>query len=273
MSITPAEAETVRQYLDSVEAGEQTTINIVLLGQNGVGKRSIATRLASGQWDTPYDPTLEDGFRWPARLEDKLILFEGEMYMGNLDMPHSATSGPTMRACEACFLVYDVTSRASFNYLRRGHCNIHLEGVAKKPRSSSRAENPDTAGSPFSGVFVVIANKIDRPKSDWAVSLAEAWEFCASIDAALLPMSAKTEKGTGSAVLLDVTRRVFLRRIQRQSEERRSLRATHGRKPGGPGPLDGVLKGSFWTCLKRQENEDSNVPPHLKIFRSKRQNP
>lgn len=189
----------------------------------------------------PYDPTLEDSFRWTRHLEDKLIVFDGQPIVGNMDSSSTAYPYNTIRACEACFLIYDVTSRASFEYLRRCHHNISLK------RSHQRSHS-------FRGVFFVVANKIDRDKGDWAVSIKEAEEFSALINAVFLPMSAKTEEGLRPDMLHDVARRIFLRRIQTRSDEE-AQSAVDGRSRPRPGPLDGVLMGSFWSDVRRREEE------------------
>ncbi|EME85616.1 uncharacterized protein MYCFIDRAFT_193878 [Pseudocercospora fijiensis CIRAD86] len=161
MSITHEEAARVRKYLWSYE--QVPTVKIAVLGSDGVGKRSILQR------------------------GDVCDMSEAELL-------------EYVRPNEACFLVYDVTRRESFDLLDK------LRQVYVKRRRIPRRQAR-------SNTVFVIANRIDRWRGDWTVSMHEADAFAQSFGALFLQMSALTGKGTGDEVVVDMLGHILLNRI------------------------------------------------------------
>ena len=149
-----------------------------------------------------------------------------------------------VRHCEACILVYDVTSRESLEELGRYYKHFFEERSLERNGGHSRSYSPPRGR--FRGLFLVIANKIDFDASEWEVSIEEGEDFSARIGAAFFQMSAKTGEGVTAGVLADMASLVILRRIQNQSEHEMQEKV-EGRAPG---PLDSVLKGAFWADMR-----------------------
>ena len=156
-------------------------------------------------------------------IEGKLIWLEGTM--GRFSSQWSAKTFPQglgspylkARHCEACILVYDVTNRESFKAMRLCYDNFCLERSLERPQSMANycaCRQDCLPRPPFRGLFFVIANKIDRDEAEWTVSNEEGEDFCASIGAIFMPMSAKTGEGSGSNALLEIVNHVLFRRIE-----------------------------------------------------------
>lgn len=169
------------------------------------------------------------GVGWTHRLQlrDKHIALEllvdcpapkvsVEEWPSGLARPYSQA-----RHYEAFFLVYDITSRASFEAVKAYQQNIVRE------RAISRSDCPECfrvecpPRPSFQGLTFVFANKIDRDQSQWQVSLEEGRQFADSIATSaeshatyFLPMSVKTGKGCSRADGEGIARRIILRRTQ-----------------------------------------------------------
>lgn len=108
---------------------------------------------------------------------------------------------------EACMLVYDVTSPESFQSLDRFH-----DVFASRRRIPRRQARGTT--------YLVVANKIDRWRGDWAVSIRAADEFSERIDARFLQTSALTGKGLGDEIVVDIVSWVILARTNDEAGPR-----------------------------------------------------
>ena len=179
-------------------------------------------------------------------------MLEGDTNMGGppKDYPPDRHSGYYMvRDCEASIFVYDVTNRASFESLGRYHQNFCEERCLERPPwrlspSSPLSKNPPRP--PFRGLFFVIANKIDRDRSDWAVSINEGEDFSARMEAIFLQMSAETGEGAQEEVLNDMASHILLRKIQNIIEDDGQEKAE--RTVAGPydNALQGPSRSNFW---------------------------
>lgn len=118
-----------------------------------------------------------------------------------------------LRHVEVCIFAYDVTSRTSFDGMKRYYSDFLLERsregrwcrVQCRPICKPRKQ-------PFKGLLYVIANKIDKPQDEWTVALAEGQEYAASIDATFIAISAKTGEGCRKDLLSNMAKHAFLRR-------------------------------------------------------------
>ena len=143
-------------------------------------------------------------------MERPTLQWSAKTWPEGLGSPYS-----TARHCEACIFVYDVTNRASFDCLCPYYDNIFLERSLERPKHTAGWCHHDCPPRPpFRGLFFVIANKTDREKTEWAVSMEEGEAFCSSIGAIFMPMSAKTGEGSGSNAVLEMANHVLFQRVQ-----------------------------------------------------------
>lgn len=122
-----------------------------------------------------------------------------------------------VRHCEAMILVYNVTSRKSFEAMCTHYDRICLERSSARSRYAAKnCHGACPARPPFQGLYFVIANEIDCDKTEWEVPLEDGEEFCASAGATciLMPMSCKTGEGNGKNAIRDMATHILFRRIQ-----------------------------------------------------------
>ena len=193
-------------------------------------------------------------FRWVPRVEDRLVVFEGENNIGDLARspedygPGTISDYSGVRRCEACIFVYDVTNRASFEALQRHHRNFYVERSLERPTLWGLIGSEALPRPPFRGLFFVIANKIDCDRNDWTVSIQEGEDFSAPIGAVFLQMSAKTGEGAGKDVLVDIACHILLQKIWNASEDRNQEEAERR----APGPLDSMLPSPFCSDMRQR---------------------
>ena len=157
-------------------------------------------------------------FKLYSELDGTKIVYEGfegspnvEWTALDFDSRDILSSYFNMRHCEACAFVFDPRDAASFDAVRHYYENFLLE------RSLERADcyqhcSPCVPRPSFKGLVFVIANKIEEDAA-WAVTRQEAEDFCASIEATFVPMSAKTGEGGGVELLKALSRLILLRRL------------------------------------------------------------
>lgn len=142
---------------------------VVFMGDSGVGKSSIATRIACNTF-TPYgDATIG------ASFFSKIIEKETQIYKFNIwdtagQEKYSCLVPLYYRNCDAAIIVYDITNRNSF----------------KKIISSIKELRQD---STVSAIFI-IGNKSDLDK-ERMVTTKEAKDFCDYEDVSFMETSAK----------------------------------------------------------------------------------
>ncbi|KAK3720791.1 RAS2 protein [Vermiconidia calcicola] len=223
INLSPEQTAAVRRYMEFWEGGRSTRhphIMILLLGYEGVGKRTIGVMLSQDVFLVGYDPTGDERTGMTTYIESKPVRFEGwrespDPQLSPKTCPYGFTLYGKARHCEVCFLVYDVTNRQSFEAVRSYYDNFCLERSLERVKSRNQCCVGDCpARPPFPGLVFIIANKIDREHNEWTVSMEEGEKFCKSIGAEFMPMSARTGEGSGTKVLLEMAHLVLLRRIQ-----------------------------------------------------------
>lgn len=104
-------------------------------------------------------------------------------------IPHTSegleTEKEKVRKSEGCVLAYDVGSKDSFDYIKWLYKECYLE----------QRDFPSRFSLPRP--FWVIANKINRDRDIWEVSLSEGEAFAGEIGAPFFPMSTWTREGVG----------------------------------------------------------------------------
>ena len=142
---------------------------VVFMGDSGVGKSSIATRIACNTFTPLSDATIG------ASFFSKIIEKETQMYKFNIwdtagQEKYSCLVPLYYRNCDAAIIVYDITNRNSF----------------KKIISSIKELRQD---STVSAIFI-IGNKSDLDK-ERMVTTKEAKDFCDYEDVSFMETSAK----------------------------------------------------------------------------------
>ena len=142
---------------------------VVFMGDSGVGKSSIATRISCNTFTPLSDATIG------ASFFSKIIEKETQMYKFNIwdtagQEKYSCLVPLYYRNCDAAIIVYDITNRNSF----------------KKITSSIKELRQD---STVWAIFI-IGNKSDLDK-ERMVTTKEAKDFCDLEDVSFMETSAK----------------------------------------------------------------------------------
>ena len=145
-----------------------TIYKIVLLGNTGVGKTSICSRLTEHHVNTNQEATIGASFLTYVCQGTKLQIWDTagqERYRALAPM--------YFRGSHGCILVFDVTNRSSFTELQTWYGSICANNC--KP------------------AIIVVGNKIDKAR---IISYKESKAFADSIDARY----AETSAATGESV-------------------------------------------------------------------------
>jgi GTPase SAR1 family protein len=176
-------------------------------------RNNYSQKLCTGFYDEMHRSYPNSGTdRKQFKHRGKLVEIECEL-VDNDDLDHADTKRfreRQARDTEAFVLLYDVTNRASFEVAVKFHKMIRrLQAPAEEEEEEEdEAENEKHAFIPQSTTslppmpwkpVVVVATKIDTPKSTWAVKRREGKRFSERIGAEFLEVSAKTGVGLGFA--------------------------------------------------------------------------
>ena len=160
-----------KQTLSSVAASPQIKrgekkcfVKVVAIGDSGVGKTSLIQMFEHSRFTDNFKPTIG------ADFSNKEITIDGRIVMLQIwdtagQERYQSLGTAFYRGADCCFLMYDITNRAS------------LENV-ETWRSSFLQKS--MVVSPDSFPFMVIGNKNDLDK-ERAVSKEEAARFCATL--------------------------------------------------------------------------------------------
>jgi small GTP-binding protein len=150
-------------------------IKIILVGHPKVGKSCILSRFVSNTFDEHGSPTLGVSF-----LSKTLKVMEKDVKLNIWDTAgqerFSSLTKLYSRDAQVVVFVYDITSKESFQKMNGWHLNLVEQGF------------DDNA------VFAVVGNKEDLVEFE-EVSLQEAKEFSARINALFFKTSAKNNLG------------------------------------------------------------------------------
>lgn len=181
-----------RHHLKKNEAQTGTTeAKIVLLGDTGVGKTSIALRFTQDTFQTRTNPTIGASFLMKnMSIDDKKIKLQ---IWDTAGQERFRSLAPMYyRGASAALLVYDVTSAGTFNKVKDWVNELRLN-------------------VPEDIIMVVVGNKVDREKNR-QLSFEMGQEYARSVGATFVETSAKTKQGI-EEVFTDVAQRL----IQNQS--------------------------------------------------------
>jgi len=154
-----------------MSSGKVSEIKMVVVGGGGVGKSSLTMQLVSRQFIDEYDPTIEDSFRHPARVDDQDVMLDILDTAGQEEL--SAMRDAYLRNGKGFLVVYSIISKASWE-----------EAIALRTRI---LQVQDTESFPM----IFVGNKKDLC-SMRQVTEAEASSFCRSHGITHFEASAKT---------------------------------------------------------------------------------
>jgi len=149
-------------------------INVVIIGDSGVGKSSILLRYATGDYKDNLDPTIGASFM------TKLVIYRGH----TIKYQFWDTAGQEKflslarmyyRESQVAVLVYDLTNRASFNGLKQWILDLKEQGPADM-------------------ILAVVGNKVDLV-SEEQISIEEGTALAKELGAVFKLTSAKENKG------------------------------------------------------------------------------
>ncbi|KAF9459964.1 ras-like protein [Collybia nuda] len=92
---------------------------ISLVGEGGVGKTAIVNRFTYNQFAMEYDPTLEDSYRKQCMIDEEVVMIELVDPTSQEDYRVSNYWARFVRDGNGVILVYSVTSRFSFDEIRK----------------------------------------------------------------------------------------------------------------------------------------------------------
>jgi len=166
---------------------------IVLLGDSGVGKTSIALRFTQDTFQPMTNPTIGASF-----LLKNMVIDEKKIKLQIWDTAgqerFKSLTPMYYRDASAALLIYDITSASSFNKVK--------EWV-----NELRVNVPDDI------IIVVVGNKIDQAKNR-QLKPEIGQEYARSVGASFIETSAKTKEGI-EEVFKDIATRLIQNHITR----------------------------------------------------------
>jgi len=186
---------------------------IVLLGDTGVGKTSIALRFTQDTFQTRTNPTIGASF-----LMKNMVIDEKKIKLQIWDTAgqerFKSLAPMYYRGASAALLIYDVTSASSFNKV-------------KDWVNELRVNVPEDI------IMVVVGNKLDRVKHR-QLKPETGQEYARSVGASFIETSAKTKEG-----IEEVFRDIANRLIQNQQLQTRMTKPKEetGNNKGSGGNL------------------------------------
>ncbi|KAM0811244.1 hypothetical protein AB5N19_11600 [Seiridium cardinale] len=190
---------------------------IVLLGDGGVGKSCLASRLIYNYFLETYDPTLEESYRRQCVIDDQTCILEVLDTAGQEE--YTALREQWIRDGDVYLLVYSISSRSTF------------EGTRKFLRQMHQVKNfqPD-ATLPI----ILVANKCDIT-THRAVSKQEGEALARELGVGFTETSAKEGTNVEEA-FFDAVRRLRKQQnhelgLERKAERKNSKSSSkHGGK-------------------------------------------
>jgi len=151
-----------------------TEFKLVIVGGGGVGKSALTIQFIQNHFIIEYDPTIEDSYRKQVTIDNETALLDILDTAGQEEF--SAMRDQYMRNGKGFLVVYDVTSRASF------------EEVANFREQIYRVQDKDYSDKV---PLVIVGNKCDL-SDHRQVTTAEGSELARSYNARFRETSAKS---------------------------------------------------------------------------------
>lgn len=103
---------------------QRAFLKIVPLGSGGVGKTSICIRLRDDVFSADYDPTIEENYRKQFVIDDETVVPEFVDVLGQEEFV--TILNEWIREADGIFLIYSITSLASFAEIQEKYYNMIL---------------------------------------------------------------------------------------------------------------------------------------------------
>ncbi|KAK0208878.1 ras-domain-containing protein [Desarmillaria ectypa] len=202
-----------------------TNVKLLLIGNSSVGKSSLLLRFSDETWLPEDEASATIGVDFRVH---RLTLRNGKQVKLSIwdtagQERFRTITASYYRGAQGVVLVYDVSSRESFEALPRwvGEMETYLGNVAEGP------------------VRVVVGNKVDKEFSR-EVSTAEGRTFAERIGSLFVEASAKTSVGVNEA-FTEVVERIIEQGVSESSPQRTD--GGQGGVPGGVQLVGGIAKG------------------------------
>ena len=142
---------------------------IVFMGDSGVGKSSIATRIACDTFSAFTDATIGASF-FAKMIEKNEQLYKFNIWDTAGQEKYSCLVPLYYRNCDAAIIVYDITNKTSYKKA--------IDSISELRKNSSVSS------------IIIIGNKCDLDK-ERMVTTKEAQQYCNENDMLFLETSAK----------------------------------------------------------------------------------
>jgi len=180
---------------------------LIVLGDGGVGKSCLTLQFIQGLFVDDYDPTIEDSYRKHCVIDNEFALLDILDTAGQDDF--SAMREQYMRSGEGFLLVYSITSRNSFQFVK----DLYQQILRTKDKDSFPV--------------VLVANKSDL-EYERQVGMNEGRELARKMNCKCIETSAKLRLN------VDESFATIVREIRKYNREQQIGRP--GGRPGS-GPM------------------------------------
>uniref|UniRef100_A0A1L8DNG2 small monomeric GTPase n=1 Tax=Nyssomyia neivai TaxID=330878 RepID=A0A1L8DNG2_9DIPT len=104
-------------------------VKIAVIGAPGVGKSALTVRFLTKRYIGEYDHHSENRYRHEAAVDNEPVLFEILDTCPKADDDDEQVTNQTeaVQWADGLLLVYSITDRRSFNYIRRTRENLHTD--------------------------------------------------------------------------------------------------------------------------------------------------
>jgi len=141
--------------------GKKQLYKVLILGDSGVGKTSLANQYVKGQFSSQFRATIGADFMTKeVQLEDRRVTLQIWDTAGQERF--QSLGSAFYRGSDCCVLVYDITNSASFESLENWRNGFLQEGSPKDPETFP---------------FILLGNKADR-SNERKVPQSKAEECC-----------------------------------------------------------------------------------------------
>ncbi|GAB1226970.1 hypothetical protein ENUP19_0315G0007 [Entamoeba nuttalli] len=163
---------------------------LVALGKNGSGKTTVLIRFFSGHFVEMYDPGIEEDYRTVMKIDDISIIIDVADTFGEDEF--SAMRDMYMRVCDGFILIYSITSKESFEQMKRIYEEIYRVKDVDKNEVLP---------------IIMVGNKCDL-ENERQVMKEEGIEYADSVKCPFIECSAKTSENINQIFEI-ITRNVF----------------------------------------------------------------
>jgi len=178
---------------------------IVCTGDGGCGKSALVIQFLNNHFVDCYDPTIEDSYLKQVVIDKQIVLMDILDCAGQEE--YSAMRENYMRTGDAFMIVYSVTSRVSFENVKKYVCQIlRLKQTGTVP------------------IIIIVGNKTDLVQQR-EVSCSEGKELAKSLGCGFLETSARTRMNVDEA-FFELVREIRQanRRFLKAQEDAEALR-------------------------------------------------